>query len=133
MQKRERSAASKTPGPDGVPAVVTRTLLKNFANMVAVVVTQTLNSSCFPPESKKAKAVFIPKGKGFYRLMCPLWTLAKVLIKWLLHTLSFHTKNAIIEKKLSNFAEEHGFLSESAWIPKIEIGLDSNRLGFQKS
>ena len=95
----ERFKPGKAPGPDGIPVLAVKLLLKEYPESVAAAATEMLRTGLFPTAWKAADLVLIPKGPGSYRPICLLGSLAKAF-------------ESIVEARLQEFAEKNGLLSE---------------------
>lgn len=87
----------------GIPAEVTRTLMKRWPSIFASMATRILRSGVFPARWKTAKLVLIPKAKkNTYRPTCHLDTAAKAV-------------ETIILRRLQDELEEKGGLAENQY------------------
>lgn len=101
----ERLKAKKAPGPDGIPNGALACAIRSQTDVLREIYQQCLEEGRFPDPWKRQKLVLIPKpGKppgesGSVRPICLLDTLGKGLER-------------IILKRLNNYIEEHGSLSD---------------------
>lgn len=98
----KRIAVKKAPGPDGIPAIVIKTLILAWPEYFMELFQRLLQSGEFPRKWKHAKLVLIEKRKDErvvgYRPICLLNVVAKVFER-------------IIANRLGSWAEENEILS----------------------
>lgn len=99
----DRLASKKAPGPAGIPAEVTKKLMKRWPSIFASMATGIPRSGVFPARWKTAKLVLIPKAKkNIFRPICLLDTAAKAV-------------ETIILRKLQDELEEKEGLAENQY------------------
>lgn len=106
-QARERLAAGKAPGPDGLPPEAIKLLIKRWPDLFRSLANRLLREGRFPKIWKEADLVLIPKpgkktGPSAQRPICLLNTTAKVM------------ENVIIAR-LEKEIEEKSALSDSQY------------------
>lgn len=103
---RRKLAKTVAPGPDGIPNLAVRILVRNHPETFARMVGKILESGVFPLEWKTANLALIPKPGRCqadpvkYRPICLLNALSKAV-------------EHIVNLRISLFIETTGFLSES--------------------
>lgn len=108
LEVANKIATNKAPGPDQVPALAIKTLLKNFPEEISKVFTNLLQKGTFPVSWKQAKVVLLLKpGKpenipSSYRPICLLNTIGKAF-------------EVLINNRLQTFLEENSILSDKQY------------------
>ena len=112
-----RIATGKAPGPDTIPAEITKMIFTKFPELMRHVADQALRTGKFPDLWKNAHLVLIPKpGKpGAFRPICLLNTLAKGLEQIILNRLQTHAE---IHNSLHN--NQYGFRKHRSVITAID-------------